>query len=422
MTSAVNFQPANRAPLLALLAGNAVSLVGNTLTAIAVPWFVLETTGSASKTGLTGFFVALPAFLAGVLGGTLVDRFGYKRVSVISDLVSGVGIVLVPAFYFTVGLAFWQLLALVFVGALLDIPGLTARRAMLPELAALAGWRLERVNALYEGMQYLSFLLGPPLAGLLIAAIGTANVLWLDAVTFAVSAALVALAIPAVAGGTAGAAGGKYLDELAAGLRFLWRDRLLFTLAVGLAITNFLGNPAWLVVLPVYVKETFNSATVLGLLNAAFGAGSLLGAAVYGAIGHRLPRRATWIAGFATAALPFAVLALTAALPPIVAATVASAIVGGPLNPLLVTIRHERIPAALRGRVFSTFSAITAVASPLGMLLAGNIIEWFGLPPTLWLLTAAYLLVAAAMLFLPALRDMDRPAPAQPVGDVAAQG
>ena len=399
---------ANRLPLYALLAGNVVSLLGNTLTLVALPWFVLQTTGSPAQTGLTGFFVALPSFLAGVFGGTLVDRLGPKRVSVVADLVSGLGIVLIPALQQTVGLAFWQLLALVFLGAALDVPGLTARRALLPELAALAGVRLERVNALFEGAQYLAQLLGPPLAGLLIVALGASNVLWLDAATFAVSAALVALAVPAALV-AARPAPGRYRDELLAGLRFLRGDRLLLALAVGLSVTNFLGGPTFAVILPVYVRETFGEATALGLILAAFGAGSLLGTLAYGAVGHRFPRRALWIGAYAVAALPLWTLPLTTSLPIILAVYAFDALIGGPLSPLGVTIRHERIPAHLRGRVFGLFSAIATAMSPLGMLAAGGAIEGFGLRPTMVALGAAYLLVALGMLLTPALREMDKP-------------
>jgi MFS family permease len=199
MQNATDTTGIRRAPLFALLGANAISLVGTMLTMVALPWFVLETTGSAAMTGLAGFFVALPGFIAGIFGGVLVDRFGYKRMSVVADLISGVAITLVPLLHHTVGLAFWQLFALIFLGGLLEIPGVTARRAMLPELARMAGWRLERVNSSFEAIQYIALLLGPPFAGILIAWLGASDVLWIDAATFAVSAAIVTAAIPAVA-------------------------------------------------------------------------------------------------------------------------------------------------------------------------------------------------------------------------------
>src|SRR5713226_8988555 len=106
-------------PALALVAATAVSLIGSLLTLVALPWFVLQVTGSPAQTGLTGSFLALPQFVSGILGGAVIDRLGYRRVSIAADLVSGAGIAAIPLLYATGGLAFWQILALVFVGGLL---------------------------------------------------------------------------------------------------------------------------------------------------------------------------------------------------------------------------------------------------------------------------------------------------------------
>jgi MFS family permease len=400
--------PTSHTPITALLVANVISLLGSMLTLIALPWFVLQTTGSAAKTGITGGFVALPAFIVGVFGGTLVDRLGYKWSSVIADVVSGVGIACVPLLYHTIGLAFWQLLALVFLGNLLAIPGLTARRAMLPELATLARWRLEGVNASFEGVQYLALLLGPPLAGLLIAIIGTSNVLWLDAASFAASAIIVGRLIPRVASGLKDAAHGKYRDELIAGLRFLRGDRLLFALAVSVAIGNMFGSPFFGVILPVFAKQAYGSAAKLGIIVAATGVGQVIGAALYGAIGHRLPRRALWITAFIVVPLPWILFVFTTSLPLIVGTLALGSILAGPTNPLMVTIRHERIPQALRGRVFSTFSAIASIAQPLGLAVGGFAVQAFGLSGTIVALVLAELALGIAMFFIPALHDMNR--------------
>ncbi len=400
--------PPNRVPVPALVGANAVSLVGSTLTFVALPWFVLQTTGSAAKTGLVGFFVALPAFVAGIFGGTLVDRIGPKRASIIADVVSGVGIGLIPLLYRTVGLAFWQLLGLVFLGALLNVPGITARRSLLPELAAHAGMPLERINAIFESNQNLGFLIGPPLAGLLIAWLGTSNVLWLDAGSFAISALAVAAAVPSRLLEQTRAARGRYLDELAAGLRFLRRDRLLLTLAVSLGIANFLDNPLFAVVLPVFAKEAFGSATALGLMLAASGAGQLLGSIGFGAVGHRLRRRPTLLIAFLVSPVIFWALAASPPLLVMIGVLFAVSLLFGPINPILVTVRHERSPLELRGRVFSTFSAVASVAAPLGVVAAGRLIESIGFRPTVLVLAVAAQAIGVGMLFVPALREMDR--------------
>jgi MFS family permease len=189
----------DRVPIYALLAANSVPVVGNAMTAMAVPWFVLLTTGSAALTGITGAVIALGSVLAAFFGGPVVDRLGFKKTSVVSDLMSGLTVALFPLLHSAVGLAFWQLLALVFLGSVFDAPGMSARDALMPELAGLAGMPIERANSFDTAIPRLAQFLGPPLAGLLIVALGATGVLWLDAATFAFSAALVAAAVPASA-------------------------------------------------------------------------------------------------------------------------------------------------------------------------------------------------------------------------------
>jgi MFS family permease len=392
-------------PLVVLVVASAVSFIGSTLTRVALPWFVLETTGNATQTGLVGAAGTLPAFAAGLLGGALVDRAGYRRTSVATDLVSGLAVASIPLLYATVGLAYWQLLVLVLIAEAGTLPGLTARRSMLPELSHLARQPLERGNAAFESIQFLGLLVGPALAGLLITALGAANVLWLDAATFAVSAALVRLYLPTL-GGSSTESGG-YRQRLIAGLSFLRHDGLLLVLAIALAVSNFLNGPLYPVVLPVYALETTGSAATLGLLMAGVGLGALGGSIAYGLVGRRLRRRPLWLVGHF--AFPCAYLALALQLP--VLATfgvlIAGSVLSGSINPLLVTVRHERIPSELRGRVFSTFSAIAYVAQPLGTALGGVAVDRLGFVPTVTVLGLGLALLALTLLLVPVLREMD---------------
>lgn len=396
-----------RLPIVAFLGGNAISLIGSMLTWVALPWFVLETTGSAGKMGITAFVIGLPGFLMGVFGGALVDRVGFRRVSIAADLVSATSIALIPILHHTVGLAFWQLLILVFFAELLAIPGITARRSMIPELAALARARLEPVNAAFEGTQFAALLIAPPVAGLLIALMGADDVLLIDSLTFAASAIVVALAVPARLFPPRPRVDTRYVEDLKEGLRFLRNDDVLLALAAGLAITNLASSPLVSVVLPVFVKRTWDDPTRLGLMAAAFGIGALGGAALFGAFGHRVPRRPIWITGFMLSTITTWMLLISANLAVITAGIVVGAVASGPLNPLLVTVRHERIPAELRGRVFSTFSAISQVAAPMGMLAAGFAIERFGLRGTIAGIAIASQLIAVGMIFVPAFRRLD---------------
>lgn len=400
----------NRVPLFGLLGANGISMVGNVLTMIAVPWFVLQTTGSASRTGVTAFFTTLPAIIAAFFGGTLVDRAGFKRMSIISDVMSGVTVALIPLLYQALGehFAFWQLLVLVFMGALLDAPGGTARLSLLPDVTRMAGVRLERANSAMLAIQRGSNLLGAPLAGFLIAFLGASNVLWLDAASFALSALMIAALVPSPPVEHVEKGRSKYLDDLKEGLRFIRRDPLVLAIVSTVMLTNFLDAPLFAVILPVYVKQTFGSAVNLGLIIAGFGAGAMLGTIIFGAVGHRLPRRMTFALSFIIVGLQFFVLAALPPLPFIILSVVILGLASGPLNPIILTVVQERVPAEMRGRVFGTMTAGAYLAVPLGMLLAGYLIEWKGVRTTLLAQATCYLIITLSLLINPALREMNK--------------
>lgn len=398
----------NRLPLLALLAANAISMVGNVFATLAIPWFVLQTTGSAAQTGLAGFFSILPVVLAGFFGGALIDRLGYKRTSIIADFASGLTVALIPLLHATIGLQFWQLMGLVFLGALLDAPGSTARSAMIPELAALAGLPIERAASANQVIERSSRLVGAPLAGLLIAVMGTANVLWLDAASFLISMAMVGLLVKAVSVKSPNAQPGKYLDELLAGLKFIRRDPLIFTITIMVMITNFLDAAFGGVILPVYVKQVFGNAFNLGLIMAVNGGGAVLGAVIFGAIGHRLPRHATFVAMFTLVSVQFWAFAFFAPFPVLLAMVFISCVGAGPINPIIDAVSYERVPVAMRGRIFGAVTAGAWLAMPAGTLLGGVFTEQFGVQPLLIALGVIYFAATFSMAFIPAMKEMNR--------------
>jgi MFS family permease len=116
-------------PLYALYTADVVSLAGNAVAQIAIPWYVLTTTGSATLTALVVFFEFLPIVIAAFFGGVVVDRIGFRVSSVAADLASAAAVAAIPLLATTVGIETWQLMALVFVAALVDAPGATARAA-----------------------------------------------------------------------------------------------------------------------------------------------------------------------------------------------------------------------------------------------------------------------------------------------------
>lgn len=383
-----------RRPFIILLTANAFSTTGTMLSLLAVPWFVLETTGSAVLTGLAAAATTLPIVISAALGGTLVDWIGLRGASVLSDLTSGLVVVAVPALFLTTGLSYPGLLALLFLRWLVATPGETARKALLPEVSALAGVRIERATAAYDGIYRGSAMVGAPLAGLLIAWLGPVALLFFDAATFLVSAVLVAAGgMPRVFhdGGPRG-----YLADLRVGLAFLWHDRIQTVTTAMIVVTNMLDTGVTQVLLALYARDVVHDARAFGLLAGCMGAGALAGTIVYGAVGGRLPRRLTFGWCFLVAGgLRMAMLALGAPFPVALAATAVSGFAAGAINPIIGVLQFERIPAPLRARVLGTMTAAAYAAMPLGGLLAGSLTELMGLMAALS--AFAFLYVAASI-------------------------
>jgi len=397
----------NRRPLFALLTANAISGFGNEMAALAIPWFVLQTTGNPADVGLTAFTMLVPYIIATFAGGSLVDRLGFRRMSVVADIASGVTVALIPLLHVTTGLNLATILALVFLGTLLDAPGIAARQSMIPEIAETARLPLERANSVFESVLQFKNFLGPLAAGILIATTSASFVLTVNALTFAVSAMLIGVGVPLIRAIEAEKASGvrAAVGRTLAGLRFIRDDTVLLGLALMSMLANMRIAPLFLVIMPVYADQIFDGPVGLGVALSAFGLAALAGAIAYGAVARQVPRRIWYIATTAASVAGFCVLV---ALPGIAGATFAMALVGvtsGAGRPFTATIRQERTPLAVRGRVFGANLALIELASPLGVLVAGWLLATIDLRFTIGLFAAAGLAQTAAITVLPPFRE-----------------
>ncbi|WP_432493889.1 MFS transporter [Kineococcus gypseus] len=407
-----------RARLWWVLAAHTTSSAGNTATAIAVPLHVHATTGSTALVGVAAAVALVPVVLGGVFGGVLVDRAGYRRTSVVSDLTGAVTIGLVPLLDATAGLPFAVLLVCLFATGLLDTPGRAARHALLPELAAAAGVPLDRATGRMDASERLARLLGAPVAGVAVGVVGAPAVLALDAATFAAAALLVAVAVPAATRGDAPVRTG-YWRELAEGLAVVRGDRLLRAVVLMVACTNAFDAAYSSVVLPVFAQEHLGGGPALGLLVALFGAGAVLGALAYGAAGGRVRRRTAFSVAFLLAGGPrFLVLATEPDLALAAVTAVLAGTAAGVINPVLGAAQLERVPPAARARVDGVVGAGAWAAMPLGQLGAGLALEHVALPAVLVVLGAAYLSVTLSPFLSAAWAELDH----APAGRVAPSG
>ena len=151
---------------------------------IAIPWFVLSTTGSATQTGLVAAAEIAPLVVFKALGGPLLDRVGPRRVTLVCDLGSALVVGSIPLLHQLGALTFPLLLVLVAVAGALRGPGDAGKAAMTPEIARVAGVSLERVTGLASAVERTSTMAGAALAGLLVAGVGAANALYVDAASF----------------------------------------------------------------------------------------------------------------------------------------------------------------------------------------------------------------------------------------------
>jgi MFS family permease len=402
--------PADRRPVYALLTAESISQVGNMMTIVAGPWFVLQTTGSAAKTGLVGAALAL-GLLVPVVGGPLVDRLGFRRGTVLADLVCGATVAAIPALHLAGLLQYWQIVVLVFILSSVNSQGDTARLALVPALARMANMPFERVNALDRAIPRLGAVLGPFLAGFLIAEIGAVNVLFVDAATFSISALLVAVGVPrSVDTHEPRPAVGRrrYFSELADGLKFVRSKTFPTSMVLVATVGNFFDQPLLTVIAPVYGKEIYGSPASFGALVGSFGAGAFAGSLLFGSVARTWPRRRMFLTCYVVGAcLIYGTLALSPPLVVAIIAAVAAGLAFGPVNPIFATVTQENTPPHLLGRVFGALTAIAQAAIPIGAVVAGVAVQQAGLIPTIVGMGVVYVAVTIGMFFNPALRGMD---------------
>ncbi|MFJ3384900.1 MULTISPECIES: MFS transporter [unclassified Curtobacterium] len=406
-----------RGRLRALLAVQVASRIGNVVTTVSVPFAVLARGGSATDVGIAAFMATVPIVFGGPLGGALVERVGFVRSSIGSDLVSGVTLLAMPVLAWTVGLPFWALLALVFVSGLFDMPGESARRVLLPGLATEAGVSLERAVGHFEASARLSVLIGAPVGGVLVAVLGPMPALACTALAFGGAALLTALfvrpaAVPAGAAAEPGPPSRGYWRDIAEGFRFCARDPFFRLIIALVLVTNLLDAARSTTLLPLYADERLGGAQALGFMTGTFGGAAFLGSLVFGYVAHRVPRRITFVVCFVLAGGPSLVApALGLGLPWVLGAAAVSGLAAGALNPILGAVELERVPEHMRARVFGLLGAGSWAGIPLGGLLAGVAADGIGVSVTFGIVAAVYTVVTLAPLLGGSWRLMERPVP-----------
>lgn len=421
-------------PLVGWLSASAVALTGTRISMIALPWFVLMSTGDALLTGLVAAAEIAPLVACKALAGPLIDRVGPRRIAIACDTLSLPVIGAIPLLHGLGLLPIWALLAIVALAGALRGPGDAAKRAMIPLIADHGAMRIDRVTGFEAGVDRTAGMLGAGLAGLLVATVGAPTALVLDALGFGISALILAVTTRPIGGARANAAppldpgdpaaepdAASYGARLRAGWRFLVGDRVLLAVALMIAVTNMLDAAYFSVLLPVWADEPGRGAALIGLLIAVTSGASALGSLAAAAWSARLPRYAVYLVAFLIAGVPrFAILAVDVPLTAILVVAAATGLTAGFINPVVGAVVLERIPAHLVGRVTSLITSIAFALMPLGGLLGGALVSAAGLTAALVVAGSLYLAATMVPAFSPRWRELDRGRTAESSGGLTA--
>ncbi|MEV6608440.1 MFS transporter [Kutzneria sp. NPDC051319] len=407
-------------PLLALLAGTTISGVGTAMTVLSIPWYVLHTTGSAAQMGLVGAAEVAGLIVSSALGGPLVDRIQPRLVSIGSDALAAIMVGLVPLLAAVNALPLEALIALVVVQGLTRSPGGTAVDALLPSTAKLARTPISRASSLLEGAGRTGRLLGGASAGLLIAFLGPAEVLYVDAATYLASALLTTAFIHVdIAQAKPQPWSPKgHLAELKDGIRYLKAERLLAAVVLMVMATNTLDGAYGSVLLPSFGNEVLHSSVLLGLMVGTSSAGSLCGIVFYGTFGERLPTWVTYSVAFLLTGAPRLItMAMEPSLTVLFLVTAVTSFASGMINPILLSQLFTRVPESMRGRVFGVVAAGAQVGMPLGALAGGATVQFAGLTTALLVTAGLYLTVTLCPFVFRVWRRLDEPLPVSVKGE-----
>jgi MFS family permease len=357
-----------------LFTGETISLIGDQFHFIALAWLALELTGSGLALGGVLFVAGLPRMVLVLFGGALADRISPRTVMLVSNALRAVVVGLLAILVMTGQAQIWMLFPFALVFGAVDAFFWPAQGTIVPMLVKED--ELPAANGLTQGAQQLTNLIGPALAGVFVAAVGTGWAFGIDAVTFAVAA----LALYLIAGGRRAASTGEsqtgLLTEIRSGIAFAWQDSAFRSLLILSAVLNFAITGPVTVGLAWLVPNRFDAeADALGFMLAAFGAGALGGAIVAGSLGRI--RELGWIT-VGGSILIGGGLAMLGVAPSVLAIMGINFVIGiaiGFVNVRIVAWLQARTPEDRLGRVMSLVMLGGVIMSPISLALAGLLVD-----------------------------------------------
>ena len=378
--------------LIALLVAEAVSSSGTAMTFVALPWFVLVTTGSAAKTSVVLAVEIAPMAILGIPSGSVIARLGARTTMLWSDAIRAPLIALVPVLHWTGHLTFAWLCVIVFALGAFTAPYMSSQRVIVPELFGDDERMVSKASGLFSGASQLPIVIGPAVAGALVAAAGAPAVLVVDAATYLFAFACVALF---VSGGRRVPDDGSSRGVLA-GVRYLARDTLLGPMSLTVIVLDGAAG-AIAVAVPLLAFTRYDeNPHVAGLLFTGFGVGAVFGSAVVVKLLDRFEPLRLACAAMLLATAPLWVIVAPVPWPVALAAVGICGVFVPMVNAPIMGILTTRPPVAVRAKVMTAVLTATGIGSPLGRLLTAPAYTRFG-NAGVWILIAGGLTVGSVL-------------------------
>jgi MFS family permease len=380
------------------LTGQIVSTVGTWMQSVAMPWLALELTGSALLVGLVLAAQFVPVLVGGPLGGVIADRY-HKR----SVLLATQALFMVPSFFlFAVSATghaqYWMVVVAAFATGTINLFDVPARQAFVIEMVG----RRDLMNAiaLNSSVFNASAVIGPAVAGLVIAAVGVPLCFLANSLSYlaAIAALLMMRDLPRVVTHRAEM---PFMTRLAEGLSYARREPVVGMLLVAVAVFSLFAMNR-LTLMPLFATKVLDvGAHGYGFLLASMGLGALAGAltlAFFSRLGSD-PRRQLWMAVIWVAALLEFSISRNFAL------SLVALFVAGYCQISFVAAANNRIqmrtPDHLRGRVMSLYAQALIGVGPIGSTQAGALAEWLGAP---WAMAIGAVIAGAVVVAIGILR------------------
>jgi MFS family permease len=356
--------------------GQLVSLIGTWMQNVAQAWLVYELTNSPFKLGVVSFCFGVPVLAFSLWAGVVADRMPKRRLLMMTQTVMMTLAFILAADMFLGTIQWWHVAILAFMLGTANAFDAPTRQAFVVEMVG----RKELMNAiaLNSAMFNLARIIGPALAGVTLAAVGTAWCFVLNGVSFlAVIAGLFLMNVKPYVGAPSTESPFRQMRE---GVSYIWHHPAVRPLITLVAVSNMfaLGFTA---LLPALAQDVLHAGTVgYGFMSTAIGVGALSGALVIASLGDYQCKGLVLTVGN----LLFPAMVIAVSLSRSFHLTMGFLVVAGlgfmTQNATANTLVQTTVPDGLRGRVMSVYMMVFQGFFPIGSLIAGTVAENFGIP------------------------------------------